>query len=74
MKTITVNKARHKKKAPRIVKKKDGTEHLGNTLEHEEIHRKHPRMKEKTVRKRAIANWKKKSPKAKKKLYARYAL
>lgn len=52
-KTIRVNKKRHKQPgAKRITPKANGHEHLGMTIYHEELHRKHPTMTEREVRKR----------------------
>ena len=71
-KVIRVNKKRHKSKSVlKISKKKDGNEHLGKTIYHEELHRKHPKMYEKTVRKKE-KDFDKLSKKQKKKLYSKF--
>lgn len=52
-KTIRINKKRHKQPgAKRITPKANGDEHIGMTIYHEELHRKHPKMTEREVRKR----------------------
>lgn len=74
-KTITVDKARHKKAKKQTFKqrgfsKKDAS--LINTIVHEKMHQKHPKMHEKTVRRKSRKVVKKLSPKTKKKLYAKF--
>lgn len=77
-KTIKVNKKLHKKarklKKGHIKKygipKKDMT--LINTIVHEELHRKHPKMTEKSVRKKARTDVKKLSKKQRSRLYAKF--
>ena len=70
-KTIRINKRRHKSKtAARIAPNKNGTESLINTILHEETHRKHPKMKEKTVRKKATRLATALGRRAKKRLYS----
>lgn len=50
-KTIRVNKKRHKSaKAQRINKNAQGKESIIDTIVHEKLHAKHPKMHEKTVR------------------------
>ena len=58
---IVVNKKKSKKKSSII-----------DTIVHEEMHAKHPRVHEKTVYKKTPKVVKKLSPKAKQKLYKRY--
>ncbi len=61
-KTITINKKMHKK---------DG-ESLLDTIAHEHMHLKHPRMHEKTVRKLTPKKIKHMSKKSKSRLYAKF--
>ena len=60
---IRVNKKKHKK----------DKELLLDTIVHEEIHKKHPKMKEKNVKKLAASKTKKMSTKTKKRHYSLYA-
>lgn len=74
-KTIKINRATHKTKGdhPSWVKKNpDGTANLLDTIVHEEMHKQHPKMKEKTVRKLTPKKVKKMSKKLKAKLYSKY--
>lgn len=66
---IRINKKRHKSsRVERITKNKDGSESLLATIWHEEMHRKHPKMTEKDIRKgeKKVSSL---SSKKKKKLY-----
>lgn len=68
---IRINKKMHKDKSPRFgISKKDIT--VINTIVHEEMHSKHPKMHEKTVRKLTRKKVAKLSRKHKKKLYSLY--
>jgi len=70
-KVIRINKKRHiSSKAWSSTPKRDRT--LKNTILHEEIHAKHPRMLEKTVRKLARREAASISKKKMNKLYSRY--
>lgn len=71
--TITINKKRHKgKRHPGVRKNPDGSANLLDTIVHEMMHSKHPRMKEKTVRKKTPRVVKRLSKKQKKKLYSKF--
>lgn len=50
-KVIRVNAKKHKKKSTHGIAKQDNT--IINTMVHEDLHRKHPRMSERMVRKLA---------------------
>ena len=65
---IRINKNLHKK-----VKKTGKEGELINTIVHEELHRKHPKMLEKTVRKKTKEEVRKLSEPQKHKLYGYYA-
>ena len=70
-KTIVINKKRHKN--PVVMKKFAKVDRtLINTIVHEELHAKHPKMYEKTVRKLARVKVNKMSIAKKKKLYSKY--
>lgn len=69
--TIRINKQRHKKKFKRTNPNKDGSENLLDTIIHEDLHRKHPNMREKNVKKLAKAMKSKMSKKQKAKHYAK---
>lgn len=74
-KVITINKKRHKSKgnhSDKTKKNKDGSASIVDTIVHEELHAKHPKMLEKTVRKITPKKVKKMSRKLKAKLYAKY--
>ena len=74
-KTIGVNKAFHKSKGNHrgdIKKNKDGSASLIDSMIHEEIHAKHPKMLEKTVRKVTPRKVKKMSKKEKQKEYNKF--
>ena len=74
-KVIRVNKKYHKSKgnhAPDIKKNKDGSASIIDTLAHEMLHAKHPRMHEKTVRKLTRKKVGKLSKKYKNKLYSKF--
>jgi hypothetical protein len=69
-KTVKVNKKIHKNKKVKMgIPKKDGT--LLNTIVHEGLHVKHPKMTEKVVRKEARKVVNKMGTKAKKKAYGK---
>lgn len=73
--TIAINKSAHKTKGdhPRwVAKNKNGHASIIDTIVHEEMHRKHPRMKEKTVRKLTPKKVKRMSKKLKNKIYSKY--
>jgi hypothetical protein len=73
-KVIKINKKIHakgKKKAIGGIPKKDST--IINTIVHEEMHMKSPRMHERTVRKKTQKVVRSMSAKRKKKLYSKYA-
>lgn len=71
-KLIRINKKRHKSKsAAKISPKKNGDEHLGKTIYHEELHRKHPKWTERKVRQHEKKDWKKLTPAQKKKYYSK---
>jgi hypothetical protein len=68
---IEINKKRHEKiSKDKQFPKKERT--LINTLVHEEMHAKHPKMHEKTVRKMTAKKVEKMPTKTKKKLYTKY--
>lgn len=73
-KVITINKKAHKKTThPSWVKKNpDGTANLLDTIVHERMHANHPKMHEKTVRKKTSIVINKMGPKQKKKLYSKF--
>lgn len=74
-KTITVNKERHKSKGTHgngIKKNKNGSASIIDTIVHEEMHSKHPKMHEKTVRRLTPRKLKVMSNKNKKRLYSKY--
>lgn len=74
-KTVTVNKQYHKSKgdhADGIKKNKDGSANLLDTMVHEEMHKDHPKMHEKTVRKRTARKVKRLSRQSKNKFYNKY--
>jgi hypothetical protein len=58
---IRINKVKSKKKST-----------IADTIVHEEMHRQHPKMWEKTVYKKTAEKVKRMSPAAKHKLYNRY--
>lgn len=69
-KIITINKEIHKKKkSGTSIPKKDQT--LINTIVHEELHKNHPKMHEKTVMKVTKKKVKSMGEKAKKRLYSK---
>lgn len=69
-KRIRINKSRHlSKNVKRINRNKDGTENMLDTIVHENMHRKHPAMKEKTVRKRTKTMIKNMSKRSKRRYY-----
>lgn len=68
-KVVRINKKLHKKKMKYGIPKKDGT--LINTIVHEGLHVKNPKMKEKDVRKKARKVVAKMGPKAKAKHYSK---
>lgn len=75
-KTISINKKAHKAKGIHgsgIKKNKDGTASIIDTIVHEEMHKKHPKMTEKTVRKLTPKKVKKMPRKLKAKMYSKYA-
>lgn len=56
---VVINKKAHKsKRNARVNKNKDGTESMIGTVFHEFLHVKHPKMKEKTVRKKTASKLK----------------
>ena len=68
---IKINKAYHKSKGDHkagIRKNKDGTANITDTLLHETLHSKHPKMLEKNIRKLTRKKFKKLGRKGKKKL------
>jgi len=69
-KTVRVNKKRHKGKLSKGFSKKEGS--LINTMVHEDLHVKHPKMAEKKVRKVAKKKVEKMGAKAKAKLRAKF--
>lgn len=74
-KVITINKANHKKKShgKGIRKNKDGTANMLDTMIHEEMHANHPKMHEKTVRRKTITKYKRLTREQKKKIYSRFS-
>lgn len=69
--TIRINKRRHKnKRALKAFPKADRP--MINTMVHEELHAKHPKMHEKTVRKVARRKVARMTRKQKSKVYSRY--
>lgn len=53
-KVVRINKKAHKRMdLKRVNKNPNGTESLVDTIVHEEMHAKHPKMHEKTVRRKA---------------------
>ena len=74
-KQIRINKKRHAKGKPhdkRTKKNRDGSASIIDTIVHEEMHAKHPKMKERTVRKLTPKKVLKMSVEAKKKKYSQY--
>lgn len=72
-KTIRINKKLHAvKNGGHLIKNPDGTEKMIGTIEHEELHARHPKMHEKTVRKLAKQRVKKLSKRTKGRMYARF--
>lgn len=74
-KVVKINKQYHKSKwnhGPAIKKNKDGTANLLDTETHELMHKSHPRMKEKTVRKKTPKKIKRMSKKQKEKIYSKF--
>lgn len=73
-KTIRINKKRHKKtkrKSSYGIAKKDNT--LINTIVHEMMHKNHPRMHEKTVRKKTRLKVARMGQMAKRRMYKKFA-
>lgn len=73
--TISINKQWHKSRgnhASGIKKNKDGSANLADTIEHEFLHKQHPKMREKNIRKLTRKRLKKLSKKAKAKLYGKF--
>ena len=69
--TIEINKKRHKnKRALKEFPKKDRS--MLNTIVHEELHARHPKMHERTARKMARKRVARMGRKQKNKLYAKY--
>lgn len=65
----------HNKKKIRINKKKakrSGSGELLDSIVHEELHRKHPKMRERTVQKKATRQIKKMGKRSKRKMYSLY--
>ena len=72
-KKVEINKKAHKNmKLERVNKNPNGTESLVDTIVHEEMHAKHPKMHEKTVRKKAKKVVARLSQKQKSKIRAKY--
>lgn len=72
-KVIRINKKAHKRMdLKRVNANPDGTESLIDTVVHEEMHVKHPKMHERTVRKKAKMVVKKLSKERRKKLLSKY--
>ena len=74
-KTVKINKQYHKSKGdhpPDIKKNKDGSASMVDTAQHELIHKQHPKMWEKTVRKLTPKKVKKLSKKTKQKLLNKF--
>ena len=72
-KVVKINKKAHKKKSlERINKNPNGTESLVDTMVHEEMHVRHPKMHEKTVRQKARAVVKRMGQKQKARLRNKY--
>ena len=68
---IEINKKKHKRiKSDKTIPKKSRT--LLDTIVHEEMHAKHPKMHEKTVRKLTPRKIMKMTKKQKSKLYSKY--
>lgn len=73
-KTIRINKKKHKatnKNTKRITPNKDGSENLLNTILHEAMHVKHPKLGERAVEKLARAMKTRMSPTQKQRLYSK---
>ena len=70
---IRINKKAHKRMdLKRVNRNPQGTESLVDTMVHEEMHVKHPKMHEKTVRKKAKMVVKRLTQKQKAKLRSKY--
>lgn len=71
--TVTINKGLHReKKGGHIIRTKKGTESIIGTISHELLHRDHPKMREKTVRKLNRKRVKRLSTRTKKKMYSKF--
>lgn len=68
-KVIRINVKRHKSSAPKIAPKDNGHEHLGKTIFHEFLHKRHPEWTERQVRKHEKSDWPKLSTAQKKSYY-----
>lgn len=72
-KTITINKRLHAQKGGgHIIRNKDGRESIIGTISHELMHARHPRMREKTVRKLNRKRVKRLSTQTKKRMYDKF--
>lgn len=73
-KKIEINKKKHRKgsDAKRITPNKDGSEKMLMTMQHELVHKSHPKKGEKGVEKLARAMVSKMSPKKKAKIYSKF--
>lgn len=72
-KTVTVNKKLHAQKSGgHIIKNKNGTESMIGTISHELLHRDHPRMRERTVRKLNRKRVRRLSTRTKKRMYSKF--
>lgn len=74
-KVIKINKAYHKSKwnhSPAVKKNKNGTANLLDTEVHELMHAKHPKMHERTVRKKTPKKIKRMSKRAKVRVYDKF--
>lgn len=70
---IRVNKKRHKSPYwERVNRNKDGSECLGMTYLHEELHLKYPLKSEPEIRKLVKIRWSKMTRQQKNRLYAKY--
>lgn len=72
---MEINKQYHKSKgnhASGIKKNKDGSANLLDSIEHEMLHKAHPKMREKNIRKLTRRKTKKLTKKTKSKLYAKF--
>lgn len=74
-KTVKINKAYHKSKGnhgPAVKKNKNGSANILDTEVHELMHKNHPKMHERTVRKKTPKKIKRMSKKAKEKVYEKF--